>query len=74
MVEIIGEAAYMITKEFKSIHPHLPWRQIEGMRHILVHGYYSISPDVLLDVIKNDIPPMIPILNDYLNEIRSSID
>ena len=44
MVEIIGEAAYMITKEFKSSHPQLPWRQIEGMRHILVHGYYSISP------------------------------
>ena len=66
MVEIIGEAAYMITKEYKSSHPQLPWRQIEGMRHILVHGYYSISAEVLLDVIQNDIPLLIPILEGFM--------
>lgn len=35
MVEIIGEAAYMVTKEYKARNPQLPWRQMEGMRHIL---------------------------------------
>ncbi len=68
MVEIIGEAAYMISKEFKETHSHLPWRQIEGMRHILVHGYFSISEDVLWDVIQNDIPALIPTLESYLTE------
>ena len=68
MVEIIGEAAYMITKEFKADHTDIPWRQIEGMRHILVHGYFSISEEVLWDVIQNDIPTLIPILRQYLNE------
>lgn len=67
MVEIIGEAAYMITKEYKGSHPQLPWRQIEGMRHILVHGYYTISAEVLLDVIQNDIPSLIPILEGFLD-------
>ena len=70
MVEIIGEAAYMTTKEYKQSHPQLPWRQIEGMRHILVHGYFSISPEVLWDVIQNDIPNLIPILENYLNEFN----
>lgn len=68
MVEIIGEAAYMITKEYKADHPQLPWRQIEGMRHILVHGYFSISHEVLWDVIQNDIPVLIPILEGFLSE------
>lgn len=68
MVEIIGEASYMITKDFKQNHQELPWRQIEGMRHILVHGYFSISPDVLWDVIQNDIPALVPILKSYLTE------
>ncbi len=68
MVEIIGEASYMITKDFKQNHPELPWRQIEGMRHILVHGYFSISPEVLWDVIQYDIPTLVPILNSYLTE------
>lgn len=69
MVEIIGEAAYMTTKEFKSSHPEIPWRQIEGMRHILVHGYFSISADVLWDVIQNDIPALAPTLRAYLAEL-----
>ncbi|MDE5976795.1 MAG: DUF86 domain-containing protein [Muribaculaceae bacterium] len=43
MVEIIGEAAYMITKEFKDSHNELDWKEIQGMRHHLVHGYYHIS-------------------------------
>lgn len=71
MVEIIGEAAYMTTKEFKLSHTQLPWRQIEGMRHILVHGYFSISSEVLWDVIQNDIPSLIPILENYLNEFNT---
>lgn len=69
IVEIIGEAAYKITKEFKAEHIDLPWRQIEGMRHILVHGYFSISPELLWDVIENDIPSLIPILKSYLLEL-----
>ena len=31
-VEIVGEAAYMLTKEFKATHPEIPWKQVEGMR------------------------------------------
>lgn len=68
MVEIIGEAAYMITKEFKASHPEIPWKQMEGMRHILVHGYFSINPDILWDVITNDIPSLIDPLQTYLSE------
>lgn len=68
IVEIIGEAAYMITKEYKAEHNQLPWKQIEGMRHILVHGYFSINPEVLWDVIENDIPALISTIEDYINE------
>lgn len=34
-LEIIGEASYMLTKEFREKHSHIPWRQIINMRHIL---------------------------------------
>lgn len=68
IVEIIGEAAYMITREFKQANPILPWREMEGMRHVLVHGYYTVRPEVLWDVINNDIPAIIPILKRFLND------
>lgn len=72
MIEIIGEAAYMISPSFKENHPQLPWRQMEGMRHILVHGYYTISADVLWDVIHNDIPALIPQLESYISELSDN--
>lgn len=68
MTEIIGEAAYKLTHEFRETHPGLPWREIIGMRHMLVHGYFTISPEVLWDVIQNDIPAMIPVLERFLDE------
>lgn len=30
-VEIIGEAVYMLTKEFRTTHPEIEWDVIEGM-------------------------------------------
>lgn len=68
MVEIIGEASYKLTHEFKETHPELPWKEMEGMRHIMVHGYYSISPERLWTTIINDIPVIIPFLQSYLKE------
>ena len=68
MTEILGEAAYKITLEFRNTHQDLPWKEIIGMRHLLVHGYFSISPEVLWNVIQNDIPDIIPILKKYLGQ------
>ncbi|MDE7462593.1 MAG: DUF86 domain-containing protein, partial [Muribaculaceae bacterium] len=51
-------------------HQELPWNEIQGMRHHLVHGYYQISTEVLWDAIQHDIPAMIPILENYLTELN----
>ena len=68
LVEIIGEAVYMLTKEYKETHTEVNWRQIEGMRHILVHGYYTIDPASLWDTIECDVPTLKPIIEKLLNE------
>ena len=44
LIEIIGEAAYHLTPELKNKYSHIPWPQIEGMRHRLVHEYYFVDP------------------------------
>ncbi len=59
-VEIIGEAVYMLTKEFKEAHPEVEWEVIEGMRHVLVHGYYQIKPEQIWQTIEEDIPELKP--------------
>ena len=66
---IIGEAAYMLTKEFKDSHPATPWRQIEGMRHHIVHGYFQVRKDMLWNVIDNDLQPLKEQIKQYLAEM-----
>lgn len=68
-VEVVGEAAYMLTKEFIALHPELPWRQIIGMRHVLVHGYATVSPDKLWETAVNDIHQLKKQVEEYLKEM-----
>ncbi len=56
--EVIGEAAYHISKELKKSHRFIEWKKIEGLRHILVHDYYKINPKILWNTKENDIPDL----------------
>lgn len=67
-MEIIGEAAYMLTHDFKDTHPDTPWRDIINMRHILVHGYYQVDSKEVWSSIKNDLPKLEKQIEKYLEE------
>lgn len=67
-VQIIGEAVYKISPEFKEAHPETPWQMIEKMRHILVHDYYQINFEILWDILKNDLPTLKGQVSSYLSE------
>ena len=67
-LEIIGEATYKLTNEFRAEHPEAPWNKMEGMRHVLVHGYYMISPAKVWNVIKNDLPSLRSQIEQYIRE------
>jgi uncharacterized protein with HEPN domain len=57
-LRIIGEAAYGLSEQFAAEHPQIPWKQIIGMRHVLVHGYFEIDLDIVWAVIQKDLPPL----------------
>ena len=42
------------TKELT--HPSIPWIVIEKMRHVLVHGYYTILPGKVWKTVQEDLP------------------
>ncbi len=54
-IEIIGEAARMLSDEFKSSHSEVPWRAISNMRNFLVHEYFNVDEDTVWEVIHSDI-------------------
>jgi len=57
-LEIVGEASYRLTKEFRDKHAEIDWQTIIGMRHVLVHGYYQIEDFIAWGVVQKDLPPL----------------
>ena len=74
LVEVIGEAVYMLSTEFRDSHSDVNWRQIERMRHVLVHGYYTIDPESLWATIEDDIPELKPWIVKYLSVSSAALE
>jgi len=64
-LEIVGEAAYLLTKDFKTHHDSIEWIDIIGMRHVLVHGYYQIKDEIIWATIETELHP----LRDKISEL-----
>lgn len=58
-VEIVGEAASRLSAEARELHTEIPWREIVGMRHRLVHAYFDIDLRLVWDTVQNDLPVLI---------------
>ena len=58
-LQLIGEAAKHVSKDFREEHPEIPWRQIIGQRNVLVHEYGEIDDDLIWDLITTKLPLLI---------------
>ena len=70
-IMIIGEAANLLTKDFRDRHSEVPWRDIIDMRNVLVHGYYTTSPIFIWETYTNDLPILLQQVTQFINEIES---
>lgn len=67
-IEIIGEAANLLSSEFIVSHPATPWKQVRGMRNYIVHEYFQIDDVVIWDVVSNNLPELRNQIVKYINE------
>ena len=57
-LEIIGEAAGKLSKNFKSEHPEIPWADIVGMRNRLIHEYFGVDVKLVWQTSQKNVPEL----------------
>jgi uncharacterized protein with HEPN domain len=66
LLEIVGEAAGKVSPAFRASHGEIPWAEMSGLRNRLVHAYFDVDLDVLLDIVEKDLPSLITLLEAAL--------
>ncbi len=70
-LEIVGEAANHVSNETQALDSTVDWSAIIALRHVLVHEYYGIRPEILWRIITKhtaELKPKIQVLVNQLTE------
>lgn len=68
-IGIIGEAAKNVSSEIKKNSPNIPWKQITGMRDVLVHEYFGVRLERVWKTAKKDIPKLKKQVSELLENL-----
>ena len=73
-LEVIGEAAGKVSSAIRAAHPEIPWREIVGMRHRLIHGYADVRLELVWFVATERLQPLVDVLAALISDDRSVTD
>jgi len=59
---VIGEAANSLTPDLCAAHPEVDWRNIVGLRNKIIHEYFGLKTQVVIEIIDMHLP----VLEDQL--------
>jgi len=69
-LEIIGEATKNLSRELKTKHREVPWKDIAGMRDKLIHEYFGVNLELVWGTVKDKLPELKKQIIKILKEIE----
>ena len=67
-LEVIGEATKNLSDDLRSANPEIPWRQIAGMRDVLIHDYLRVNLGRVWQTVVHDLLPLSIVINSLLGK------
>jgi len=69
--EVIGEASKNIPLSVQRSYPDIPWKEMKGMRDVLIHQYFGVDVKVLWHATQNNLPVLRKHLETLLEDAKS---
>ena len=63
----IGEQVNALSQQFIDSHPEIPWIQIAGLRHRLVHDYEGTNWSLISEVVFEDLPALVQSIEEFIS-------
>ncbi|WP_047985872.1 HepT-like ribonuclease domain-containing protein [Ornithinibacillus californiensis] len=70
-LEIVGEATKRVSKDFREQHSHVPWREMAGLRDVLIHDYFGVDNEIVWNVVEKEIPLLKDKISDLLDRLNN---
>lgn len=68
--ESIKNLDKITNKELLVKYPEIPWRNVMGIRDIIVHHYFDVDADEIFRICKEDIPQLYKVIIKIINDLK----
>ncbi|HEV8603962.1 MAG TPA: DUF86 domain-containing protein [Tepidisphaeraceae bacterium] len=69
-LEIIGEATKRLSQPLREKYPQIPWRQVAGLRDVLIHDYALVDLQAVWQITQKELPELRAVVDAILADVK----